>query len=394
MPSSLVEFPHITRFYTDPRIARDTDGLLHYDGLYPSLSELLDVLVHKFPRRIAVEDGTRSVTYAQLWARAARVAGGLKARGTSIGDRIAISGVHDVTWVEAFVGAILAGGVPVPLAAGFDASDRLAVLNDSGAVFVLDAQLPEGTPFIDDGARPDELALLCYADPDGEFSGIELSNENVMSAATAVVHVRGFDDGGLRNLVVTPNIAPVTVVVELLSTFAVGGTAVITESTDPHMWRATAADVLTASPRVLAAAVRSHRVTEFGRRAVRWIDYFAASSEEARLLRDAFPAARHFCGWGRTETCGGGFILPDRYAVSHADSIGVPFGGMEIALLGPRAHHGLGELLCRGPAVTSGYWHRPEETQRRLRGGWFHTGDTATVDADGFIRIIDDESAA
>ena len=391
MPSSLVEYPDVARFYPDTRIAREADGLLHYDGLYPSLSELLDVVVHKYPRRIAVDDGTRSVTYAQLWNAAAHVAGGLNARGASIGDRIAVGGPHTVGWVEAFVGAVLAGGVPTPLADELDIRSRLEVLDDSGSAFLLDGSLPDGISFIDDGAGLDELALLCYGD-DG--IGVELSNENMLSAVESIIHARGFDDGGLRNLVVTAGVESVTVVVELLSTFVVGGTVVITDSVDPRFWRGIGADVLTASPRVLARAVSEHPVTGFGRRAVRWIDYSAATADEAELLRDAFPSARHFSGWGRTETCGSGFVLPAGLARSHADSIGVPFGGMEVALLGPDAHHGVGELLCRGPAVTRGYWHRPEETERRLRGGWFHTGDTATVDVDGFIRIVQDEQAA
>ncbi|NLG55611.1 MAG: long-chain fatty acid--CoA ligase [Rhodococcus sp.] len=389
MPSGLVEFPAIARLYSDPRITREDDGLLHYDGLYPSLSELLDVIVHKYPRRVAVKDGMRSTTYAQLWANAAHIAGGLKTQGAAIGDRIVIGGAHSVRWVEAFVGAILAGGVPVPMPVGAPTTD--AKILDSGASFVLDGALPEGTSFIDDGASPDELALLCY---NGSGFGVELSNENVLSAVESIVHARGFDDGGLCNLMVTTAVTPITMVVELLSTLVVGGTAVITERVDPVYWRSTGADVLTASPTVLADVTTRHPVTDFGRRAVRWIDYSAASAQEEEALRSAFPNARHFSGWGRTETCGSGFVLPDGYESTHADSIGVPFGGMEIALFGPGAEQGRGELLCRGPAVTRGYWLQPQETERRFRGGWFHTGNTVTIDSEGFVRIVDSEHAA
>jgi fatty-acyl-CoA synthase len=48
-----------------------------------------------------------------------------------------------------------------------------------------------------------------------------------------------------------------------------------------------------------------------------------------------------------------------------------------------------GEVVIRGPNVMTGYWHRPEETARALRGGWFHSGDVATVDADGYVSIVD-----
>jgi len=46
------------------------------------------------------------------------------------------------------------------------------------------------------------------------------------------------------------------------------------------------------------------------------------------------------------------------------------------------------EILVRGPNVFSGYWNRPQETAKVLRGGWFHTGDQGEVDAGGNWRII------
>ena len=48
-----------------------------------------------------------------------------------------------------------------------------------------------------------------------------------------------------------------------------------------------------------------------------------------------------------------------------------------------------GELVIRGPQVMKGYWNRPEETARALRGGWLYTGDIAKVDQDGFFSIVD-----
>jgi len=48
-----------------------------------------------------------------------------------------------------------------------------------------------------------------------------------------------------------------------------------------------------------------------------------------------------------------------------------------------------GELCVRGPQVMRGYWQRPEETARTIRDGWLLTGDVATVDGQGFVRIVD-----
>jgi long-chain acyl-CoA synthetase len=48
-----------------------------------------------------------------------------------------------------------------------------------------------------------------------------------------------------------------------------------------------------------------------------------------------------------------------------------------------------GELQVRGPQVMDGYWGRPEATAAALRDGWLATGDVATVDRDGYFRIVD-----
>jgi len=48
-----------------------------------------------------------------------------------------------------------------------------------------------------------------------------------------------------------------------------------------------------------------------------------------------------------------------------------------------------GELAVRGPQVMKGYWGKPEETANVLRGDWLHTGDVATMDADGYFTIVE-----
>ena len=50
----------------------------------------------------------------------------------------------------------------------------------------------------------------------------------------------------------------------------------------------------------------------------------------------------------------------------------------------------VGELLVRGPNVTSGYWEKPDATERAFAGdGWFRTGDVVAIDDDGFLRFVD-----
>ncbi|MFS4459740.1 AMP-binding protein [Bdellovibrio sp. HCB2-146] len=74
-------------------------------------------------------------------------------------------------------------------------------------------------------------------------------------------------------------------------------------------------------------------------------------------------------------------------------SIGLPFPSTDVKLVDDNGNEvakgEAGELCCKGPQVMKGYWNKPEETEKVLRDGWLFTGDIATVDDDGFFRIVD-----
>ena len=48
-----------------------------------------------------------------------------------------------------------------------------------------------------------------------------------------------------------------------------------------------------------------------------------------------------------------------------------------------------GELWISGPMVVPGYWRNPEATAREFTGGYWHSGDIGSIDADGFVRVLD-----
>jgi long-chain acyl-CoA synthetase len=76
-------------------------------------------------------------------------------------------------------------------------------------------------------------------------------------------------------------------------------------------------------------------------------------------------------------------------------SIGMPVPDTEVRIISlddpdkemPQGEPG--ELCIKGPQVMLGYWRRPEETALAIRNGWFHTGDVAVMEPDGFFRIVD-----
>jgi long-chain acyl-CoA synthetase len=86
--------------------------------------------------------------------------------------------------------------------------------------------------------------------------------------------------------------------------------------------------------------------------------------------------------WGMSEVTGPGTVVPP--GVLRLGSVGTPLIGVETRLAED------GELLVRGGLVMAGYYRAPEQTAETIDAeGWLHTGDVATIDADGYHRIVD-----
>jgi fatty-acyl-CoA synthase len=110
-----------------------------------------------------------------------------------------------------------------------------------------------------------------------------------------------------------------------------------------------------------------------------------------------------FSGYGLTETSPSLTISPmkdglnwkgeERYAGQAMT--GFAFPGTEIRVVDaddrdvPRDGQAIGEIIARSDGVMEGYWRQPEASAEALRGGWFHTGDMATWNEDGYILIVD-----
>ena len=98
-------------------------------------------------------------------------------------------------------------------------------------------------------------------------------------------------------------------------------------------------------------------------------------------------------GFGLTETAAGVCILGNEDAVRKNGSVGKPLMHVQMRIVDDNDHDvapgEVGELLVRGPNVFLGYWNRPEASAEALRDGWFHTGDLACQDDEGFYYIVD-----
>ncbi|HET7872510.1 MAG TPA: AMP-binding protein, partial [Terriglobales bacterium] len=110
-----------------------------------------------------------------------------------------------------------------------------------------------------------------------------------------------------------------------------------------------------------------------------------------------------FSGYGLTETCpvlttaqvkpGVEWQGDTRYEGQARTGYALP--GVEIRVVDgedrdvPHDGQSIGEIIARSDGVMEGYWNQPEATAAVMRGGWFHTGDMATMDENGYVLIVD-----
>ena len=98
-------------------------------------------------------------------------------------------------------------------------------------------------------------------------------------------------------------------------------------------------------------------------------------------------------GYGLTETSGIITANSAEYLRDKPETVGPAMPCYETRIVGEDGNDmpsgEPGELWVRGAQVVAGYWNRPEATAEDITDGWFHTGDIATIDEDGFIQIVD-----
>ncbi len=105
------------------------------------------------------------------------------------------------------------------------------------------------------------------------------------------------------------------------------------------------------------------------------------STDLLHQLKERFPTARTTVNYGSTETARA-VALPDGDLFTRPGSVGRPIPGVRAQVADD------GELLLRTDRVMAGYFDLPEETARALDGGWYHTGDLAEQDEDGYLYVV------
>ncbi len=115
--------------------------------------------------------------------------------------------------------------------------------------------------------------------------------------------------------------------------------------------------------------------------------------EQVKQIDAVFANALPNTGWGMTETCAIGTGIGGPEYLLRPASSGRCSAVLDLAIVDeigkPVTTGSRGELLVRGASVFTGYWNRPEVNEQVFTNGWFHTGDVAYLDEEGYLFIVD-----
>lgn len=383
-------------------VSRGPDGIPRYDELPATLLDMLAEHVDTRPGSEAlVELGGGRLTYRQLWDRAARVAGGLRAEGIKRGDRVAVRYPAGIDWVLAFWGVVMAGGIAVAVNTRSAQPEVDFVLSDSGAGLDLapDSPLPDGAPYVSEQlGRTDVAALFYTSGTTGHPKGVPTTHEafltNTENAIRCLQQPRDLGEG-MRTLISVPLFHVTGCNSQLLAAARLGGASVIMPTLNlDALIAALGAErvsVLVTVPAIYSLLLRHKGFAGTDVSGIRWVGYGGApiAPSLVRTVKNAFGHATVFNGYGMTETASLMTVLPDGEAVDHADSVGYAVPSVDLGLIPLGDEPGVGELVTRGANVTAGYWNRPEATATTFADGWLHTGDVVRVDNVGRVHLID-----
>ncbi|MEU9287370.1 acyl-CoA synthetase [Streptomyces sp. NPDC048275] len=376
------------------------------------------------PERVAVHYRDRTWTYAALDDAVSRAAQLLRSSGLAAGDRVGAYGHNSDAYLIGFLACARAGLVHVPVNQNLTGDDLAYIVDQAGCGLVLadvdlTVNLPEGTRVLAlrdtddsllarlattsayDGPEPrgEDLAQLLYTSgttalPKGAMMTHRALVHEYLSAITALDLQAG--DLPVHSL---PLYHSAQMHVFLLPYLAVGAVNVILDAPDGEqildLVEAGRADSLFAPPTVWIGL--SNR-PDFATRDLSGLRkaYYGASIMPVPVLerlRERLPKLAFYNCFGQSEIGPLSMVLGPYEHKGRMDSCGRPVLFVEAKVVdesGADVPDGeRGEIVYRSPQLCEGYWDKPEETEEAFRDGWFHSGDLAVCDADGFFTVVD-----
>ena len=392
-----------------------------------NLASLLSASAERSPDAPAVRLGETALAYAELDERSARLAALLREQEIEPGDRVGVMLPNVLEFPVAYYGVLRAGGVVVPMNVLLKRREIAFYLEDSGASLLLawhgfadearagagdaGAELieVEPEPFattlaehepargLAETAEDDTAVILYTSGTTGKPKGAELTHANlshnaeVSSRTTCEIAAGDVVFGGL------PLFHSFGQTVAMNASLRVGACLTLVPKFDPGEALATIQrDSVThfyGVPTMFGALLHHPERERFDTSSLRTCITGGASMpvEVLRGFEDAFGAIV-LEGYGLSETSPvSSSNLPDRER--KPGSIGTPIEGVEMQVVDendePVEQGEVGEIVIRGHNIMKGYWQRPDATEEAMRGGWFHSGDMARTDEDGYFYIVD-----
>jgi long-chain acyl-CoA synthetase len=401
-----------------------------YPGYSPAMSgNLATILTQTTERhgdRPALKLDDNVLDYKTLDQASARVATLLKSKGLEPGDRVGIMLPNVPYFPVAYYGVLRAGGVVVPMnvllkgrEVGFYLTDPGAKIvfawhdfadaaetgaDEAGAEVILvkpgeiEQTIGEHEPDPDVADRgDDDTAVILYTSgTTGKPKGAELTHANLRRNAEIAAGLFDLDETVVA-LGALPLFHSFGQTCGMNATITAGGCLTLIPRFEPakalEIIERDEVTVFEGVPTMYGAMLHEPSREERDTSSLQLCASGGASLpvELLRSFEEAF-GCKILEGYGLSETSPvASFNHPDRER--KPGSIGTPIEGVEMKLVdddGQDVAEGeVGEIAIKGHNVMKGYWNQDEATREAIKDGWFHTGDMAKMDEDGYFFIVD-----
>ena len=402
-----------------------------------TLSRWLVRAATETPDAPAIAGDGQSLTYVELAARVAALAGGLKALGLGPGDVVAVQLPNRAEYLVSYLAICAIGGVMTTLYLPYRAAEMESLLGHSGArAFIGLAETGDFSPArtalglqsrigslehvvglgdAPDGAHPfadltraaphdlshgpvaaDPFLLLYTSGTSARPKGVPLAYQGILGNARL-----GVPEHGITAADRIVSAAPFGHLYALYSfhlAMAAGATTVLLPAFTPpalaQVLEREAVTVLFAAPAHVAACLGGGLLEAGALSGLRLavLSGSAVAPHVAKGLQGRMANGHVTQLWGMTETQAGLYTRPGDPIETVAGSAGRPSPGTEVRVVGPDdaelAAGEEGELHVRGPLLFPGYFNHPEANREAFStDGWFRTGDLAVVDREGNVAI-------
>jgi len=394
-----------------------------------SLLAMFDDARRRRPEHDAVVCEGRRWSYAETGACSERIASGLAALGIGAGDRVILFLSNRPEFLFVLLAVQRLGAIAVPIGVREQRPGVAYVAKQSGAkAIVFDDALVDRIPPGDeaptlntrlpasalgaDGSDParaptaapiatletDVAVILYTSGTTGHPKGAMLTHLAIVHSALHYEACMGLraDD---RSALAVPASHVTGLIANIAAMWRVGGTVVVV----PEFKADAFIDLLARErvthtlmvPAMYRLCLMSDALARADLSAWRVGGYGGAPMPVPTIdeIAARLPALTLQNCYGATETTSPATMIPAGLTRDHADSVGVALPAAEIVVMdddGRELPAGeTGELWIGGPMVVRGYWANPEATAASFSAGFWHSGDLGSVDADGFVRIVD-----